>query len=111
MILLKLEEELSELLLLELLLLELLLELLLLELGELLLLLDNVDEEIEASDEGKFKKDVGRPAWMAARSYASAASFAVPKVPMYWYLPPILICALNLFPVLTTPVNPVVLVE
>ena len=80
MILLKLEEELLELLLLE---------LLLLELEELLLPawldpeveLEPVDEEIEASDEGKFNKDGGCPAWIAARSHAMAASFVVSNVP------------------------------
>ena len=81
MILLKLEAELLELLLLE---------LLLLELEELLLPawldpeveLEPVDEEIEVFDEGKFNQDGGYPSWMAARSYAMAASLGVPNEPM-----------------------------
>ena len=56
---------------------------------------------------GKFRSDLGRFAWMAARSYAMAASFAVPNIPMLRCLLSIVMYAWNLFHLLYTPVNPV----
>ena len=60
---------------------------------------------------GKFRLDLGCFAWIAVKSYAMAASFAVPNIPMCCCLPLILICAWNLSPCLCTPLYPVVFLD
>ena len=58
---------------------------------------------------GKFNNVVDWLFFKTARSYAMAASFAVPYDPMFVDLEPILIFALNEFPLLYAPLYPMVL--